>query len=273
MTSVKVLHGDSRETLLQIPDDSVDMCVTSPPYWNQRIYGKQEKQIGQEKTPQEYIQALGCVFNQVLRCLVDGGSLWVNIADVYAREGGNRVGSDRHTDGRRISEQYKLEVMDARVQVMARDIGRRPKSLIGIPSMLALAMVDSGWVWRSTVIWRKTNPMPETGMSRPNKSIEYIYQFCKSENNFWAGGPVMDVWDMAVATQIGHTAPFPEKLPKLCIQHTCPDGGTVLDCFGGSGTTGKVAVELGRNAILCELNDEYLTVIKARTNTTPGLGL
>ena len=78
-----ILYGDCRETLKNVKDSSVQMCVTSPPYYGLRDYGGEEKQIGQEQTPEEFIDELVSVFREVRRTLKDDGTLWVNIGDSY----------------------------------------------------------------------------------------------------------------------------------------------------------------------------------------------
>ncbi len=174
------------------------------------------------------------------------------------------------------------------------------KQEIGIPHMLKEALQEDGWICRQTIIWHKPNPMPESVTDRCTKAHEYLFLLSKSPRYFfdaeaikepatYAGQPRggsknryeqndagMDckeyatrnkrsVWSVKPASFKGaHFAVFPPKLIEPCILAGCPEGGTVLDPFAGSGTTAEVALKAGRNAVLCELNPEYLELQKKR---------
>lgn len=336
--SIQILNGDCRNLLPGMPQKSVHCCVTSPPYWGLRDYGHPD-QIGQEKTPQEYINSLLCVFRGVWNALRDDGTLWLNLGDSYNGYMANQRGTGLETE-----RQKARKFIEPGAGLRTNSL--KPKDLIGIPWRVALALQAEGWYLRSDIIWAKANCMPESVTDRPTRSHEYIFLLTKSAKYFYDYEAIKepciydkdgtgtaarkaraskdlkshptaeragirpkgddkqrghsrrhdgfndrwnqmekeeqcsgtrnkrDVWNIAPANYPdAHFATYPPDLIKPCILAGCPVGGTVLDPFGGSGTTGAVALELGRNAILMELNPEYIPLIEKRTNVTKGLPL
>lgn len=172
-----ILEGDATDVLSQLPDESINCCVTSPPYFGLRDY-KHPKQIGLEKTPEQYIDKLVQVFRQVKRVLKKDGTLWVNIGDSYARTGGTQKDRKRHWDDR---DKNPVTGHDRN----AKDLGLKSKDLIGIPWMLAFALRADGWYLRQDIIWSKPNPMPESVTDRCTKSHEYIFLLSKSEKYYY----------------------------------------------------------------------------------------
>jgi DNA modification methylase len=152
------------------------MCVTSPPYFGLRDYGH-EGQIGLEQTPEEYITAMVEVFRCVRDVLADDGTLWLNIGDSYAAQGGAQVQGTKQTKG----SQAGAWNGDTRKPPQ----GIKPKDLIGIPWMLAFALRADGWYLRQDIIWHKPNPMPESVRDRCTKAHEYIFLLSKSEKYFF----------------------------------------------------------------------------------------
>ena len=335
----EIIQGDCLEVLKGIKSNSVNCCVTSPPYYGLRDYGTGEwiggdpkcphkrltkqsektitghkqselvgnvgdaiyktvcplcgavrvdKQIGLEETPEEYAQKLVEVFHEVKRVLKDDGTLWLNLGDSYNFTRG--AGSCKQKD------------------------------LIGIPWLVAFALRADGWYLRQDIIWHKPNPMPESVKDRCTKSHEYIFLLSKNPTYYFdneaieekATGydgrkatfnkgsqkyavPYMpdqttfqtmavrgherwrfkesesgemspirnkrDVWDIPVSfIKEAHFATYPEELVRPCILAGCPIGGTVLDPFFGSGTTGRVAESLNREYIGIELNPKYIEI-------------
>lgn len=272
--------GDAAQVLQSIPRRSVQMCVTSPPYYGLRDYEK-DGQIGRESSPEAYIANLVKVFDEVYRVLMDDGTLWLNIGDTYAHRPYANV---------------------------------KRKDLIGIPWMLAFALRERGWYLRSDIIWRKTNAMPEGAKDRPSRCYEHIFLFAKSpryyfdyhaleqpiaaetkaryqrnrseRSKYFASsygqglekhlGQVTeerrqvcrgkDVWDISTnAYRMGeHFAMFPERLIEPCILAGSREGDTVIDPFFGSGTTGAVAKRLQREYIGIDLNLCYLEKAEMR---------
>ena len=182
---MRILTGDARDVLKTLPDESVQCCVTSPPYYGLRDYGV-DGQIGLEKTPDEYIAEMVAVFREVRRVLLKDGTLWVNIGDSYASSakslgrndagrnftggGGNKEGSGN--PGRQGS--------------IKRSLGEcKEKDLIGIPWMLAFALRADGWYLRRDIIWSKANPMPESIKDRPTSAHEYVFLLSKNARYFY----------------------------------------------------------------------------------------
>ena len=167
----------------------------------------------------------------------------------------------------------------------------KPKDLIGIPWRVAFALQADGWYLRSDIIWHKPNPMPESVTDRPTSAHEHVFLFSKSERYHYdaeaikepavaaeaEGGPALkrnarNVWTIATRPfPEAHFATFPPELAERCILAGCPAGGTVLDPFGGAGTTGLVADRLQRHAVLIELNPEYAAMAERRIAREGGL--
>jgi DNA modification methylase len=167
--SVRILIGDCRERLADLEDESVNCCVTSPPYFGLRDYGH-DGQIGLESTPADFVAELVDVFREARRVLRDDGTLWLNLGDSYAAtsKGTSGMNSIQPSNaGSFYSAKFDLDRM-------------KPKDLIGVPWSAALALRDDGWYLRSDIIWHKPNPMPESVTDRPTKAHEYIFLLSKS---------------------------------------------------------------------------------------------
>jgi DNA modification methylase len=174
-----ILQGDALEMLKTLPDESIDCCVTSPPYWSLRDYGV-DGQIGLEETLQEWIDKLVAVFREVRRVLKDEGTLWLNLGDAYA--GGGRAGKDGIQIWGGIESQNQLRKYGPPSEIPD---GLKPKDLIGQPWRLAFALQADGWWLRSDIIWAKLNPMPESVTDRPTKSHEYLFLLSKRARYFY----------------------------------------------------------------------------------------
>jgi len=295
MTHHKFYCGDALGILKQLPSESVNCCVTSPHYFGLRDYGVAE-QIGLEQTPEEYVNRLVEIFREVRRVLKDDETLWLNLGDTYnaGRNGG-------HPGGKKQWRPKQGKYLN-RSGVNAP--GLKPKDLVGIPWRVAFALQANGWYLRSDIIWYKPNPMPESVKDRPTKAHEYIFLLTKSPHYYYdqdairesarplkrkckeygngvilsaarnKSGPVgthpkgrnkRTVWTVATNPFKGaHFAVFPPDLIKPCILAGCPEGGTVLDPFSGSGTTSMVAKELGRNSVYIDMNPKYLKMALKR---------
>jgi DNA modification methylase len=289
---VRIWHGDAIEQLDQMPEGTAQTCVTSPPYWGLRDYGT-KGQLGLESTPDEYVGRMVDVFRSVRRVLRNDGTLWLNLGDSYAGSGPNRqgeaVGASGETNGAEIDTRNGLE-------------GLKPKDLVGIPWRVAFALQADGWYLRSDIIWAKPNPMPESVTDRPTKSHEYVFLLSKSARYYYdaeaikesavtaewpgigpghgetrnrgekyeamsahAGRNARSVWRIATKPYAeAHFATFPVELPERCIKAGSRERDTVLDPFMGSGTTAWVARHLGRKAIGCELNADYIGIAARR---------
>jgi len=164
--------------LQELPEKSVNCCVTSPPYYGLRDYGHGE-QIGLEETPEAYVQKLVEVFREVKRALKDDGTLWLNLGDSYAGGGGWSGVPDDWQGISSASKQKRFEHKKKNFE------GIKPKDLIGIPWMVAFALRADGWYLRQDIIWHKPNPMPESVTDRCTKSHEYIFLLSKRKQYYY----------------------------------------------------------------------------------------
>jgi DNA modification methylase len=294
MSSHRIIQGDCIEGLRTLPDASVHCCVTSPPYWGLRDYGH-DGQIGLEATPEAYVARMVEVFREVQRVLRDDGTCWVNLGDSYFGTGRGPThptgfhGGDNGTS-------FPTKGVYSHSTLKGKD-------LCGIPWRVAFALQADGWWLRQDIIWHKPNPMPESVRDRCTKAHEYVFLLTKSERyyydaeavseasvgrerfgNWIKGQPCPDrqdnnrqdmtptttrnrrsVWTVTTKPYSGaHFAVMPPDLVEPCIKAGCPEGGTVLDPFAGSGTTLAVAAELGRSGIGCEINPEYIELAEQR---------
>ena len=172
---VTIHTGDCREVLKTLADCSVNCCVTSPPYWGLRDYGH-AGQIGQEKSPEEFVAALVGVFREVRRVLADDGTLWLNLGDSYA----NYTKWGGSTGGKHAAGCHGEPLGRGK-----RDTGLKGKDLVGIPWRVAFALQADGWWLRQDIIWSKPNPMPESVTDRCTKSHEYIFLLSKAARYYY----------------------------------------------------------------------------------------
>lgn len=176
--------GDVAEVLAQLPADSIDCVVTSPPYWGLRDYGV-EGQLGLEATPQAFVEQMVAVFEHVRRVLAPHGSLWLNIGDSYNSTRSGGVGNNSTLTNPERQRKLAAEVAPHRPASRTSYGTIKPKDLVGIPWRLALALQDAGWWLRAEVIWNKANPMPESVEDRPSRSHEQVFLFTKSPRYFY----------------------------------------------------------------------------------------
>lgn len=165
-----ILQGDCLAMLQTLEAESVQTCVTSPPYWGLRDYGV-EGQIGLEPTPDAYVQKMVAVFQEVRRVLKADGTLWLNLGDTY-NSGGGTTGGGKHAFSREPNYRQTIDSL-------------KPKDLCGIPWRVAFALQADGWYLRSDIIWAKPNPMPESVTDRPTKAHEYIFLLSKNERYYY----------------------------------------------------------------------------------------
>jgi len=255
---------------------------------------REDKQLGLEETPEEYIKSMVEVFRCVWNVLADDGTLWVNIGDSYYNY--------RPGKGQSLVKQTVANNDQDLPQNCARRgnklDGLKEKDLIGIPWMLAFALRADGWYLRQDIIWHKPNPMPESVQDRCTKAHEYIFLLSKSQKYYYDNESIKDpvkqdwgtrdrtdgkyhnegtglqphsgleksyemankrsVWTVNTKPYSGaHFAVFPTELIEPCIMAGSKVGDIVLDPFMGSGTTAQVAQSLGRKYLGCELNPSY----------------
>lgn len=295
--SVTLWCGDSLDTLRQLPDESIDCCVTSPPYFGLRDYGT-EGQYGLEASPAEYVETMRVLFAEVRRVLTDDGTLWLNLGDSYSAKRTYQVDQSK-AQRSRIDQAYDTtDFLPA-------------KNLMLVPHRVAMSLQDDGWILRNDIIWSKPNAMPESVTDRLSTRHEHVFMLSKSRRYWFDLDPIReeslavakpralteqwsantglsphsghrgaadggrnpgDVW--TIATQPfgeAHFAVMPVTLAERAIQAGCKPDGTVLDPFSGSGTTGLAAARHGRKYVGIDLSTDYLDLSLRTRLAQPGL--
>jgi len=300
-----ILFGDCLQTLKQF-DEKARCCITSPPYYGLRNYGGEDYQIGQEESPEEYIQKLVEVFREVRNNLTEDGTLWLNIGDSYYNY---RPGKGQGLVKQTVSK-TKQDLPDKCARRGNKLKGLKEKDLIGIPWMLAFALRADGWYLRQDIIWSKGNPMPESVRDRCTKSHEYIFLLSKNKKYYYDNESIKEpakdwgtrdrskgkyhnegtglqphsgltksyskknkrsVWTITKKPYKGaHFATYPPELIEPCILAGSEKNDIILDPFMGSGTTAMVAKSLGRYYIGCELHEDYGKLIDKRVGERRG---
>lgn len=311
--SVTLWHGDSLAVLRELPDASVDCCVTSPPYFGLRDYGE-AGQYGLESSPAEYVETMRAVFFEVRRVLAADGTLWLNIGDSYQSSGGKEgVGPN-------------APVGSTKRQSVGRTrptSGLPTKNLLGIPWRTAFALQDDGWILRAEIIWAKRNFMPEAVTDRVTRAHEQVFMLTKSPRYWYDADAIREesdpgqqahneryakvyaaqadraattgqpgnvnsagihsrpgkpgrnarsVWSISAQPFAeAHFATMPPMLAERCVIAGCKPGGTVLDPFSGSGTTGLAANKHGRRYVGIDLSSDYLDLSLRTRFAQPGL--
>ena len=250
--------GDATQVLKQLPVNNYNCVITSPPYYWLRDYGV-DGQIGNEETVEDYVNAIASTMDEVYRVLKTDGVLFLNLGDTYYSGKGESQGKDRKSNKRR----FGLRAVD---KSGGLGIGLQKKSVIGIPWRVAIEMCTRKWVLRSPIIWHRENCLPEAVSDRPRRSYEFVFMFVKDRKYFFNRQPLIeknideDVWTIAARPKQANgidTAPFPDELVQRCLDIGCPENGSVLDPFSGSGTTLRTALVSGRPATGIELNSEF----------------
>ena len=263
--SIVTLNGDARDVIRQLPSDTFQCVITSPPYWGVRDYGV-DNQIGAEADLRQYIKHLVKVFREVRRVLKPDGTFWLNIGNTYSSGGRKWRDADDKNKGRAMS--YRPPT----------PLGLKKKDLIGVAWLLALECQEDGWYLRNDIIWNKPNCQPESVKDRLTVSHEYLFMFSKSERYYFDQDAIKEntangngrknkrtVWSINTEPCLdAHFAVFPRALIRPCILAGSRKDDIVLDPFYGAGTVGIVTKELGRKCVGIELNDEYLYIAGKR---------
>ena len=249
----KVHHGDCLNLLRYIPDNSIDIIVTSPPYWGQRT----SLGVGVEDDPRQYLDDQIKRFVAMKRVLKDDGILWINIGDAYntpinwtsesrkySTLGSKKTGLNENNSA------YTKPRHKRKAYIDNKSGWLKYGNLLALPQRLIIGLCDEGYLFRSEVIWNKSNPMPEGLCRRPHRSHEPIYLFSKTDkHSFRTKPPVKTVWTIANEGNRGikHMSRFPIDIPIKCIESFGKSGKevVVLDPYSGSGTTCLAAISLG----------------------------
>ncbi len=267
-----VTRGDCRTLIPDLPDESVDVVVTSPPYWGQRTSGAN----GVEADPRSYLESLAQIFAMLLPKMTPAGILWVNLADAYNTPVNwrpqDRTYSTLGLAGSGLSpanSAYTKPRYRRRAFVTQDEAWLRYGNLLALPYRLVVALSEAGWLFRGEVIWRKLNPMPEGRCRRPHRQHEAIYLFARTERHgFRTTPPVGSVWDFGNERVSGppHFSRFPAQLPQRCIEAYGSAGPdvVVVDPFSGSGTTGLAAIGLGCSFVGFEIDGDQVSAANAR---------
>jgi len=247
----KVHCGDSLDLLKELPDESVDLIITSPPYFGCRVYG--DETLGREEHPLKYVENIFDFTVEFKRVLKPSGSLYLNIGDVYFGTKGfsrNQGKYKRKTDHH--YKEHKIVKPDGQYV--------QNKQLLLLPHRVAIKMQDDGWVLRNDIVWEKPNPMPSYSSDRRLPVKESIFHFVKGKKYYFNYnlakelGHHRDVIKNGIEPFGNHQATFPKSLITPFILTTTKEGDIILDPFMGSGTVGAVCVENERNYIGFELN-------------------
>jgi DNA modification methylase len=262
-----ILRGNCLEKVDEITPLSIQTVVTSPPYWGLRDYDN-DGQLGQESSPDIFVQNLVSLFHEIKRVLKDDGTVWVNIGDTFFGAKGGHFDSKNSITNSKTGSEYRQSRKAPPKHEYLKD-----GDLSGVPWKFAIEMQKSGWYLKQDIIWHKPNPMPEAVNNRCVKSHEYIFLFTKKKQYYFNADAIKvkdvrrgSVWSLNTASlKEAHFAVFPEDIPALCIKAGSKEGDVVLDPFMGSGTTALIAQRLAREWVGIELNPKYIEIIKRRT--------
>lgn len=285
LVTAQVSQGDAYDLVAELPPNSVDLLITSPPYWGLRTYGHEHNGeilrewlaesdhaggtppydwyrahgglLGMEPIPDWFVEHLAEIFDRAAPALKPGASVWVNIGDTYfARWSSIRQGG-RQGMGDNPRERRKTPMGGY----------RQEKQLLMIPARFAIAMQSHRWILRNDLIWHKPNVPPRPEKDRLRLSHEHFFHFVKRPKEGRASyyydldevePGARDVVTVNVRSgSDGHSATFPTELIAPRIKSSCPPGGLVVDPFCGTGRALTVALESGRRAIGFELSNEY----------------
>lgn len=268
---VKILPGDCMKTLRSIEPKSVNTCVTSPPYWGLRDYGG-DGQLGLEDRPQQYVDNLLEVFREVRRVLRDDGTVWLNLGDSYQLNKQMvgtpwRVAFALQEDGWYLRQDiiwHKPNPMPESVQ----DRCTKAHEYIFLLSKNSSYYYDFDSIKEKAIYAGAEITTGPKSMSKRQATGRNIKPSGNALNDVITVAQYRNkrsVWTVTTKPYKGaHFATYPPELIRPCIMAGCPEGGTVIDPFAGSGTTGMVSAHNDRNAILCELNPEYQKIIRNR---------
>ena len=289
-----IMHGDAFDLFERLKASSVDLVITSPPYWGHRDYGldhnwalfndiptvrkmgdrspgyswykQQGGLLGLEPYPEWFVQHLAEILDKARECLKAAGSMWINIGDTFfARWASIR---EHGRQGLGTDERYRRKTPLGGI--------RQEKNLLLIPARFAIAMQERGWILRNDLIWNKPNAVPRPEGDRLRCTHEHFFHFVKKPN----AGRATYYYDIAHAEpraadvvtvnvspgEGGHSATFPYDLISPRILTSCPQGGTVLDPFSGTGRALEVALEHGMSAIGFDAQKAFVDLSEAKIN-------
>lgn len=251
----KIYHENCLTTMEQMPNDFVDLVVTSPPYFGCRQYGNET--LGREEHPLDYVKNIVEITDKVKKILKPTGTFYLNIGDVYFGTKGFSRNTGKYS--RKTDQHYKEHKI-------AKPDGKylQYKQLLLLPTRIASIMQDNGWILRNNIIWEKANPIPSHCPDRRMPCYEYIFHFVKEKKYYfnWDKAKELeshrDFFRTSVKPFKGHPAAFNEDVIGPLILTSSKVGDLVYDPFMGSGTTAVVSKKFGRNFLGSEINSEYV---------------
>jgi DNA modification methylase len=267
-----ILQGDCAELIPELPDQSIDVLVTSPPYWGQRMSAG----TGVEPDPRDYVASLTRIFSAFRPKLKPDGLVWINIGDAYNTPVNwrldDRVYSSLGPTGDGLNPNNSAYIKPRAQRKAFIEKGTpwlQYGNLLALTYRLVIGLSDAGFLFRGEIIWRKRNPMPEGRCRRPHRQHESIYLFAANEDHsFRVSPPVGSVWEFSneKIDGLAHFSRFPEELPRRCIEAYGKSGSDVVvfDPFSGSGTTGIAALKLGCSYIGMEIDPEQVAASTER---------
>lgn len=278
--SVTLYHGKAADVLQAMPDQSVDCIVTSPPYFGLRNYGV-VGQIGDESTPAEFVAALVEVFREARRVLADDGTLWLNLGDSYASSAKGSGGTGMGVPSKnllgipwRVAFALQDDGWILRNDIIWHKPNAMPESvtdrLSGRHEHLFMLTKGPRYWFDLDAVREEQSPVSVARALRADHRTKDGWSDAyhgnppkglarQSERDTTRGSNPGDVWSIATQPFAGeHFAAYPVALPERAIQAGCKPGGTVLDPFSGSGTTGLAAARNGRRYVGIDLNADYL---------------
>jgi len=295
-----VRQGDAYDLMQAVAPKSVDLIITSPPYWGHRTYDlphnwniltewkrsagsvpvlpsygwyrKHGGVLGLEPLPEWYVQHVVEILDQAKLCLKPHGSMWINMGDTYFARWSSIRQNGRQGLGDKTRERRRTPMGGY----------RQEKQLLLIPARFAIAMQDRGWILRNDLIWYKPNVPPRPEADRLRLTHEHFFHFVKRPKEGrpkyyydiqYAESGARDVVTYHVRPgQDGHSATFPEGLIRPRILSSCPPQGLTLDPFCGTGRALAVALETGRRALGLEISPEYVQAARELLLTRQLLG-
>ncbi|MBD1942637.1 site-specific DNA-methyltransferase [Coleofasciculus sp. FACHB-712] len=266
----QIYNVDCLKALRQMPEDCIDIAITSPPYWGQRG----DEGIGLEEDPRDYIKNLTQIMLEVMRVLKPSGLLWLNISDAYNTPINwrldDRIYSTLGADGNGLAPDNSAYTKNrgTRRAFVKEGVGwLQYGNLLALPWRIIFNLCDQGVYYRGEVIWSKRKAMPEGRCRRPHRKHESIYILAKDERHSFRVKPaISSVWDLKPdpVENKRHTSTFPLSLPLTCIEASGIEKGIVLDPFMGSGTTAIASVYKSFDYIGFELNAENVEIANKR---------
>lgn len=276
-----IMCGDTLQLVKNIAPNSIDLLVTSPPYWAKRVYNG-DGEIGSEATPEAYVSRLADIFDALKSYLKPSANVFINMGDTYFGSGAgawkkylDEDGNITQTQKDRKEKYFTTKPLQPKIKQNGRLY--QNKQLLLIPSRFAIEMQERGWLLRDDIIWQKPNRIPASVTDRFNNTYEHVFHFVLQKKYFFDLNAVKvigangqpknpgDVWAINTQPLSGtHTATFPEKLIEEIVLCGSPAGGTVFDPFMGTGTTWVVCERLGRTCIGFEINPEFFDFAQKR---------